>query len=149
MYNVNRQPIHNVKTKIYIASWLRSDIDDYGNTINVYDEPKKYMFNVQILNESIEMEVFGRKVNCTRVISIPEKKKYLGKFKEYDLVYIDKEPTKFAPIPPTTPQPTITPTPTPTGELEYGDYADYRITGVRVQNTCILLYLTKLQNEQK
>ena len=77
------------------------------------------------------------------------KDKYLGKFKEYDLVYVDKEPTKFAPEPTPTPTPTSTPTPTQYVELEYGDDADYRISGVRVQNTSILLYLTKLQNEQK
>lgn len=128
MYNINSQPIHKVKSKIYIASWLGNQQDEYGNDINVYDEPKKYMFNVQVLNESVEMEVFGRKVVSSRVISITNKKKYLGKFKEYDVVYIDR---------------------TPESELEFGDNADYFISGVRNQNTSIRIYLTKLTNEQK
>ena len=128
MYNVNRQPIHKVKSKIYIAKWLENTQDDYGNDINVYDKPQKYMFNVQTLNESVEMEVFGRKVISSKVISITERKKYLNKFKEYDVVYIDNSPE---------------------GEVEYGDNADYFISGVRNQNTSIRIYLTKLTNEQK
>ena len=128
MYNVNSQPIHKVKSKIYIAKWLENRQDDYGNDINVYDEPQKYMFNVQTLNESVEMEVFGRKVISSKVISITERKKYLNKFKEYDVVYIDNSPE---------------------GEVEYGDNADYFISGVRNQNTSIRIYLTKLTNEQK
>lgn len=128
MYNVNRQPIHKVKSKIYIASWLNNDTDEFGNDINVYDEPQKYMFNVQTLNESVEMEVFGRKVVSSKVISITEKKKYLNKFKEFDVVYIDNSPE---------------------GELTFGDNADYFISGVRNQNTSIRIYLTKLTNEQK
>lgn len=128
MYNVNRQPIHKVKSKIYIASWLNNDTDEFGNDINVYDKPQKYMFNVQTLNESVEMEVFGRKVVSSKVISITEKKKYLNKFKEFDVVYIDNSPE---------------------GELTFGDNADYFISGVRNQNTSIRIYLTKLTNEQK
>lgn len=130
MYNVSSQPIHKVKSKIYIASWDEDNsyTDDYGNVVNVYLEPTKYMFNVQTLNESVEMQVFGRTVKSSMVISITEKKKYLGKFKEYDLVYINN---------------------TPENELEYGDNADYYISGVRNQNTSIRIYLTRLQNEQK
>ena len=128
MYNVNSQPIHKVKSKIYIASWLENIVDDYGNLINQYDEPKPYMFNVQTLNESVSMQVFGREVIASKVISITQKDKYLGKFKEYDLVYVDNIPEN---------------------ELEYGDNADYFISGVRNQNTSIRIYLTKLQNEQK
>jgi len=137
MYNINRQPIHKVKSKIYIAEWLGNSNDDYGNTINIYDEPQKYMFNVQTLNESVEMEVFGRKVISSKVISITNKKKYLGKFKEYDLVYIDNIPEVVS----------------QEGEedtgVRYGDNADYFISGVRNQNTSIRIYLTKLTNKQK
>ena len=148
MYNVNSQPIHKVKSKIYIASWLGNDTDEYGNLINLYDKPQKYMFNVQTLNESVEMEVFGRKVVSSKVISITNKKKYLGKFKEYDLVYVDKEPNREDD------EDTLTPPLTPHQleegeELEYGDGADYFISGVRNQNTSIRIYLTKLTNEQK
>jgi hypothetical protein len=145
MYNINRQPIHKVKSKIYIASWTGNTIDDYGNLINQYEEPKPYMFNVQTLNESISMQTFGREVIASKVISITEKDKYLDKFKEYDLVYVNKTPTKFEP----TPTPSSTPIVEEASELEYGDDADYFISGVRNQNTSIRIYLTKLQNEQK
>lgn len=128
MYNLNSQPIHKVKSKIYIAKWIGNTIDEYGNDINLYEEPEKYMFNVQTLNETVEMEVFGRKVISSKAISITEKKKYLGKFKEYDLVYVDNSPEN---------------------EVTFGDNADYYISGVRNQNTSIRIYLTKLTNEQK
>lgn len=148
MYNLNSQPIHKVKSKVYIASWVGNTIDEYGNLINLYSKPEKYMFNVQTLNEQVEMEVFGRKVISSKAISITNKKKYLGKFKEYDLVYVDKEPSKPDPVPTLTPP--LQPQPLPEGvELEYGDDADYYISGVRNQNTSIRLYLTKLTNEQK
>lgn len=128
MYNLNSQPIHKVKSKIYIAKWIGNTIDEYGNDINLYEEPEKYMFNVQTLNETVEMEVFGRKVISSKAISITEKKKYLGKFKEYDLVYVNNSPEN---------------------EATFGDNADYYISGVRNQNTSIRIYLTKLTNEQK
>lgn len=148
MYNLNSQPIHKVKSKVYIASWVGNTTDEYGNLINLYSKPEKYMFNVQTLNETVEMEVFGRKVISSKAISITNKKKYLGKFKEYDLVYVDKEPSKPDPVPTLTPP--LQPQPIPEDvELEYGDDADYYISGVRNQNTSIRLYLTKLTNEQK
>ena len=128
MYNINRQPIHKVKSKIYIAEWLGTVQDEYGNEIKIYDEPQKYMFNVQTLNENVELEVFGQRVVSSKVISITEKEKYKGRFKDLDLVYIDNLPTN---------------------ELNYGDNADYYISGVRPQNTSIRIYLTKLTNEQK
>lgn len=150
MYNVNSQPIHKVKSKVYIASWDKENsyTDDYGNFINVYKKPQKYMFNVQTLNESVEMEVFGRKVVSSRVISITNKKKYLGKFKEFDIVYVDKEPNKEEEE--DTLSPPLIPHELKEGEeLEYGDDADYFISGVRNQNTSIRIYLSKLTNEQK
>lgn len=128
MYNVNSQPILKYKSKIYIASKIDDVIDDYGSQKSIYDEPKPYRFNVQTLNKSSEIMEFGDRVNSTKVIQITEKKKYLNRFKEFDLVYVDT---------------------TPEGELEYGDNADYKIIGVRPQNTSIRVYIGKLINEQK
>ena len=128
MYNVNSQPIHKVKSKIWIAKKLREDFDEYGNQIPIYDEPQKYMFNVQTLSETSDIMEFGERVNSTKVISITEKKKYQGKFNEFDLVYVEN---------------------TPENEVNNGDNADYKIVGVRNQNTSIRVYIQKLVNEQK
>lgn len=128
MYNVNSQPIHKVRSTIWIAKKLREDFDDYGNQVPVYDTPTKYYLNVQTLSETSDIAEFGEKINSTRVISITEKKKYLNKFKEFDLVYVDS---------------------TPTGEPNNGDNADYKIIGIRTQNTSIRVYIQKLVNKQK
>ncbi len=128
MYNVNSQPIHKVKSKIWIAKKLGEDFDENGNQIPIYEEPQKYFLNVQTLSETSDIMEFGEKVSSTKVISITEMKKYKGKFKEFDLVYINS---------------------TPDGELTNGDNADYKIVGVRNQNTSIRVYISKLVNEQK
>ena len=128
MYNVNSQPIHKVKSKIWIAKKLGEDFDENGNQIPIYEEPQKYFLNVQTLSETSDIMEFGEKVSSTKVISITEMKKYKGKFKEFDLVYINS---------------------TPDGELTNGDNEDYKIVGVRNQNTSIRVYISKLVNEQK
>lgn len=128
MYNINSQPIHKVKSRIYLAKKLREDFDEYGNQIEVYDEPQKLFLNVQSLSETSDIVEFGEKVSSTRVISITEKKKYLNKFNEFDLVYVET---------------------TPEGEVNYGDNADYMVIGVRTQNASIRVYISKLINEQK
>ena len=128
MYNVNSQPIHKVKSKIWISKKIREDYDDYGNLIPIYDTPQKYFFNVQTLSETSDIMEFGERVSSTKVISITEKKKYQGKFDEFDLVYIKS---------------------TPDNEAFNGDNADYKIIGVRDQNTSIRVYIQKLINQQK
>lgn len=128
MYNVNSQPIHKVKSRIWIAKKLREDFDENGNQIPVYEEPQKYFFNVQTLTETSDIMEFGERVNSTKSISITQKKKYEGKFHEFDLVYVDN---------------------TPENELNYGDNADYKIVGVRPHNTSLRVYIQKLINEQK
>ena len=128
MYNVNSQPIHKVKSRIYLAKKLREDFDDYGNQIEIYDTPQKLFLNVQTLSETSDIMEYGEKVSSTRVISITEKKKYLNKFNEFDLVYVDT---------------------TPEDETNNGDNADYMVIGVRNQNTSIRVYISKLINQQK
>ena len=128
MYNVSSQPIHKVKSKIYVAKRIDTQFDEYGNQIGIYDEPQKHFLNVQTLTETSDIMEFGEKVSSTRVISITEKKKYLNKFNEFDLVYVDN---------------------TPDDEENYGDNADYMVIGVRNQNTSIRVYISKLINEQK
>lgn len=118
-----KEPIFNYKSKIYICKKLGTAQDASMNEIEVFDEPVKYMFNVQPVNASSEGKEFGQLVNAIRVATIP-KRKYMGKFKEYDKVYIDTVPSE--------------------NEVDYGDNADYRIYSVRPQNACIKIYFLKL-----
>lgn len=123
MYNVNRQNILNFKSNIYISKKLDVIQDENLNQKEIYDKPIKYRFNVQGINEDSEIREFGEQANSMKKCLITEKSKYIGKFNEFDKVYID----------------TI-----PNNEIENGNNADYRVYSVRNQNTCIMLYFIKL-----
>lgn len=123
MYNANRQNIHDVKSTIYIAKKLGTKQDENLNEYEIYDEPIKYRFNVQVISSDSEIREFGELANNMLVISITEKAKYLFKFDEFDKVYVNI---------------------TPNGELHNGDNANYRIYSVRNQNTSIRIYIRKL-----
>ena len=127
MYNVNRQNIHKIKSKIYISEKLKPTIDDYVNERPQYGEPKPFMFNVQGISESSDIREFGENVNNMKKCIITEKNKYFGKFKEFDKVYIETNPK---------------------GEFKFGANADYRIYSVRNQNTAIVIYFLKLVKSQ-
>lgn len=118
-----RESIFKYKSKIYVCKKLDTTQDENMNEIENYAEPIKYIFNVQPVNASSEGREFGQLVNAMRVATIP-KRKYIGKFNEYDKVYIDTVPSE--------------------NEVDYGDNADYRIYSVRPQNTCIKVYFLKL-----
>lgn len=122
MFNINRQPIHNYKSTIYIAKKLDSIVDDDLNEIEVYDKPAKYRFNVQTVNSASEIREFGELVTKMVCIHIVERQKYLNKFTEFDKVYINESPDN---------------------EIENGYNADYRIYSVRNQNTSIRIYAIK------
>ena len=123
MYNINRQPVHKVKSPIYIAKRTGFVQDEYLNQTETFDEPVRYYLNVQTVSSDSEIREFGENANSMKCISITEKTKYLNKFNEFDRVYINT---------------------TPDGEAENGENADYRIYSVRNQNTSILIYLKKL-----
>lgn len=127
-YNPNRQAIHKVKSKVYIASKTGFTQDEYFNQIPTYDKPQMYMFNIQNVSQDSEIREFGELSNSMKVAVIREKSKYLDKFKDFDAVYLDGA--------------------SPKGELAYGDNANYRIYSVRNQNTSILVYFIKtVKNE--
>lgn len=127
-YNPNRQNIHDIKSKVYIASKLGVIQDEYFNQIPIYDTPEKYMFNIQNVSQDSEIREFGELSNSMKVAVIREKSKYLDKFKDFDAVYLDGVE--------------------PDGELNNGDNANYRIYSVRNQNTSILVYFIKtVKNE--
>lgn len=126
MYNINRYFIrkNNLKSKLYISKKLDSTEDECGNEIDNYDEPIKYYFNVKPVTTSSEIQAFGELANSMKVAVITEKDKYLNKFKEFDLAYLDGI--------------------TPDKEPKPGFNANYRIYAVQPQNAIIKVYFIKL-----
>lgn len=129
MYNVNKQSMYkHFKTKCYIASKLESTYDEEDNEITQYDTPKKYVFNIQpLVNSSItgsEIQAFGEHAQRMKVAVITEREKYAGKFKEFDLAYLDGV--------------------SPENENYNGENANYRVHLVSEQNMVIRIFFTKI-----
>lgn len=117
----------NVKSKCYIGSKLESEFDDNGNEIKKYDTPEKYFFNIQpvtVAGNSSEIQAFGENANRMKVAVITNRKKYEGKFKEFDCAYLDGA--------------------TPEGESINGQNANYRVHSVQTQNVVIRVFFIKI-----
>lgn len=110
------------KRDIYIASKKEISLDDDGNEIVVYDEPKKYSFNYQPVSSNAEITEFGEKASVMKKAVIPIS--YKHQFKEFDVAYLDDI--------------------TPNGEENYGDNANYRLLPPRDGNAVITIYFEKL-----
>lgn len=108
---------------IWIAKKIDTSEDDYGNVIVNYDEPIEYQMNVQPISSSPDIEEFGENASLIQKAVI-EKDKYLGKFKEFDVAYLDEA--------------------TPENEEINGANANYRLYPPRNQNKCIILYFERL-----
>lgn len=115
------------KKSLYIASFIEDSLDDYGNKITIYNKPEFIgKENIQPLSGSTDIEEYGNKVSKMQKVLLGYDK-YLGKFKENDLAYIEDT--------------------TPEGEEVFGDNANYRIDSVRNQNRKIAIYFEKLPNK--
>lgn len=89
MYNISQTKIFQNWDKVcYIASKLAPTEDIYGNQINQYDEPKRYKFNYQPVVDRKEAEAQGFGDNVNGLVRAMLDMKYLGKLKEFDLVYL-------------------------------------------------------------
>lgn len=108
---------------LYIAKYLETIQDENLNQKQVFDKPQKFYFNVQPVSQESEIREFGELVNNMKVAVIPKTSKYIYKFHEFDVAYLDEA--------------------TPTNELEYGDKANYRIYAIRNQNTIIKIFFIK------
>lgn len=108
--------------KIYIASKLEENEDDYGNTYNTYDTPVEYRFNVQPTLSEVELLEFGEKASMIQKAIIP--RHYEGLFKENDVAYLDGA--------------------TPLEEDVNGTNANYRLYPPRIQNKVIAIYFERL-----
>lgn len=108
--------------KLWIASKLDPVIDDEGNLIDVYDEPKPYEFNYQPLTSDSDLREFGEKASMTQKAIIPIE--YKDIFKEFDVAYLDGA--------------------SPNGETKNGTNANYRLHPPRNQNSVIAVYFERL-----
>lgn len=114
----------NVKSKCYIGSKLDSIFDDMGNEHKQYARPESYAFNIQPVTNASDIQAFGDNVSKMKVAVITNRKKYEGKFKEFDCAYLDGA--------------------TPEGEKVNGQNANYRIYAVQNQNVIIRVFFIKL-----
>lgn len=105
---------------MWIAS-KKEELNDYGKP--VYEEPKKYKFNVQPANSEADFKEFGLLANQIQKAVI-ELKKYYNVFKEGDIAYLDGA--------------------NPDGEKINGANANYRMYPPRNQNKCITIYFERI-----
>ena len=109
--------------EIYIAKKIDGNTnDEYWNPIVLYEEPKKYYFNVQPVSSEVDLMEFGEKASMMQkaVISISFK----NMFKENDVAYLDDVK--------------------PDGETKYGANANYRLYPPRNGNKVIIIYFERL-----
>lgn len=123
MIEVNANPT-DWKKDVYIASKMGTELDIEGNEINKYSKPNSepYKFNYQPVNTSADIAEFGEKASIMKKAVIPIS--YQGKFKEFDVAYLDGA--------------------TPKNEKKYGDNANYRLLPPREGNSVIIIYFEKL-----
>ena len=115
------------KKDLYIASFLQDEYDDEGNKISTYAKPEYVgKENIQPLSGKSDVAEYGTRVNKMQKVLL-DYDKYLGKFKEKDLAYLDGI--------------------TPKDEQVHGDNANYRIDSARNQNKKIAIYFEKLPNK--
>lgn len=115
------------KKDLYIASFIKDEYDDEGNKISTYSKPEYIgKENIQPLSGESDIAEYGARVTKMQKVLL-DYDKYLGKFKENDLAYLDGI--------------------TPKSEQVNGDNANYRIDSVRNQNKKIAIYFEKLPNK--
>lgn len=115
------------KKDLYIVSFVQDEYDDEGNKIPTYAKPEYIgKENIQSLSGESDIAEYGEKVEKMQKVLL-DYDKYLGKFKEKDLAYLDRI--------------------TPEGEQINGDKANYKIDSVREQNKKIAIYFEKLPNK--
>lgn len=126
MYNISQTNIFKNWDKVcYISSKLPSTIDEYGNELDLYDEPIKYKFNYQPVTDNREyasLEADGINVNGLQRALLDLK--YLDKIKVYDLAYLNEA--------------------SPEDETYNGEKANYRVVRFIPQNVKILVYFERL-----
>lgn len=118
---INANP-EDWKKDVYIANKNEVALDDEGNEIVIYDEPKPFKFNYQPVSTDADIAEFGENAKIMKKAVIPIS--YQGQFKEFDVAYLDGV--------------------TPNGEANYGDNANYRLLPPRDGNSVIIIYFERL-----
>ena len=120
---INANPF-DWKKDVYIASKIGVDYDGDGNEIEIFDKPNElpYKFNYQPVNTEAEIAEFGENAKIMKKAVIPIS--YQGKFKEFDVAYLDGA--------------------SPSGEVNNGDNANYRLLPPRDGNAVIIIYFERL-----
>lgn len=99
--------------------------DDYGNEIQNYDEPKKFLLNYQpVTNDADEAILKPYGITSEGTVKALADIKYLGEFNQYDLAYLYEA--------------------NPSNEEYDGQYANYRVITAIPQNMKILVYFERL-----
>lgn len=142
--------------KIWIAKKIGSKEDDYGYEVPIYSKPKMYMMNVQPISSSADIQEFGERAKQMQKAVI-EYKRYFGKFKEFDIAYLDgatpvQDGGEFV----------VNANDLDNGQVRIvdelivnnltngqvtcytGENANYRLYPPRNQNKCIILYFERL-----
>lgn len=115
------------KKVLYIAKKTGvEDSDEYGVETAVYDKPTKYEMNYQPISSEADIAEFGEHASQMQKAVI-EKSKYLNKFSEFDVAYLDGA--------------------TPTDEEYNGANANYRLYPPRIYNKTIALYFERLDDK--
>lgn len=128
-YHQPRQVFQNRKKKwnkkIWIAKKIGTKEDNYGYEIPIYAKPEMYEMNVQPISSEADIQEFGENAK-TMQKAVIEYNKYFGKFKEFDVAYLDGI--------------------TPENETEetYGRDANYQLYPPRNQNKVIQIYFKRL-----
>lgn len=100
-------------------------LDDYGNEIQNYDEPKKFLLNYQpVTNDADEAILKTYGVTSEGTVKALMDIKYLGELNQYDLAYLYEA--------------------NPSDEEYDGQFANYRVITAIPQNMKILVYFERL-----
>ena len=75
------------ETEIYVASFLDSSINDYGQEIQIFDKPKLFMINHQPVSSFLSYNQYGSDINSVRR-AYPDLDYVGGKIKPKDRVYL-------------------------------------------------------------
>ena len=75
---------------IYIASYLRTEQNDDGIDIDIFDEPQLYFINFQPVSDYLDYQEYGSEVSSVKRAYV-RKEQYYGVFKPRDRVYLNDE----------------------------------------------------------
>lgn len=148
------------KKTLYIASFLKDDMDEYGNIVPTYDTPIFIgLQNIQPLSGSADVEEFGTKVSkMQRVLldwtMLADNNITVRTIDNMIILNLDKltiqdltNRYKTVDMPIKENDLAYLDGATPENEKNNGDNANYRVDSIRKQNRKIAIYFEKLPNK--